>query len=44
MKINVLKKGDKVISATSEFVAVHRKKGSVFFICEDLVSISINSS
>lgn len=29
MKINVLKKGDKVISVTSEFVAVQRKNGEV---------------
>ena len=27
MKINVLKKGDRVISVTSEFVAVQRKNG-----------------
>ena len=29
MKINVLKKGDRVISVTSEFVAVQRKNGEV---------------
>ena len=34
MKINVLKKGDRVISVTSEFVAVQRKNGEV-----DIVSL-----
>ena len=29
MKINVLKKGDRVISVTSEFVAIQRKNGEV---------------
>lgn len=29
MKINALKRGDKVISVTSEFVAVQRKNGEV---------------
>lgn len=32
MKINVLKKGDRVISVTSEFVAVQRKNGEVDII------------
>ena len=32
MKINVLKKGDRVISVTSEFVAVQRKNGGVDII------------
>ena len=32
MKINVLKKGDEVISVTSEFVAVQRKNGEVAII------------
>lgn len=29
MKINVLKKGDRVVSVTSEFIAVQRKNGEV---------------
>lgn len=32
MKINVLEKGDRVISVTSEFVAVQRKNGEVDII------------
>ena len=32
MKINVLKKRDRVISVTSEFVAVQRKNGEVDII------------
>ncbi len=32
MKINVLKKGDRVISVTSEFIAVQRKNGEVDII------------
>ena len=32
MKSNVLKKGDRVISVTSEFVAVQRKNGEVDII------------
>lgn len=32
MKINVLKKGDRVISVTSEFVTVQRKNGEVDII------------
>lgn len=32
MKINVLKKGDRVIGVTSEFVAVQRKNGEVDII------------
>lgn len=32
MKINVLRKGDKVISVTSEFVAVQRKNGEIDII------------
>ena len=29
MKINVLRKGDKVLSVTSEFLAIQRKNGEV---------------
>ena len=29
MKINVLRKGDKVLSVTSEFLAIQRKTGEV---------------
>lgn len=29
MKINVLRKGDKVLSITSEFLAIQRKNGEV---------------
>lgn len=32
MKINVLKKGDRVINVTSEFIAVQRKNGEVDII------------
>lgn len=32
MKIGILKKGDHVLSVTSEFIAVHRKNGEVDII------------
>ena len=32
MKIGILKKGDEVLSVTSEFIAVRRKKGEVDII------------
>ncbi len=32
MKVNVLKKGDRVISVTLEFIAVQRKNGEVDII------------
>ncbi|MBP3267971.1 MAG: hypothetical protein J6M07_06595 [Ruminococcus sp.] len=32
MKINILKKGDKVLNVTNEFIAVERKNGEVDII------------
>lgn len=39
MKIGIMKKGDKVISITSEFIAVERKNGEV-----DVIPIVIDET